>query len=314
MKQTILDTLYHGFDGIAIDPYLLVHHKELFNLFYYTEKALQKQKTHPLPPLHRLFAKEETLHLEKEFLTWLNPTYGEKFMTDTENLFPHVCPNNQEYCYTRNPSINAYAIYYPNHSTVEDSAILAHEYTHHLSSKFPDIEKDTSAYSTYCEKLSILSELKFLDFLEEKNFPQEELKLYKHNIKNRHTHNIRAFLTIEPLLEIYLANGKFTEDKLEELILVNSFYNNLGKENTLYNLQVLTRTSYQKCLHYQHPLGLIHACSLHQDGISNEEFTHLIEIINTVGVEEFERNLPQKSLSTLAEDTSCEFEFQKVKK
>jgi len=314
MKQNVLDTIYRGFDGIPIDPYLLEHHKELFNLFYCTEKALQKQKMTTLPPLHQLFTNEDTLQLEREFLTWLNPDYEEKFMADTKNLFPYASPNNQKYCYMRNPSINAYAIYYPNHSTLEDSAILSHEYTHHLSAKFPDIKKDTSAYTTYCEKLSILSEFKFLDFLEEKNFPHEELEIYKQYIKARHTNNIRAFLTIEPLLEVYLANEKFTEEKLEELLIVNSFYNNLGKENTFYNLQTLTRTSYQKCLHYQHPFGMIQACSLHQNRISNEEFIHLIEIVNTVDVEEFERHLPKKSLLSLAEETACEFEFQKVKK
>ncbi len=314
IKAEVLDTIYKKFEEVPISPYLKERHNELFTIFYETAKVLKPIEI--LPPFQYNFSKEDVLFLEEEFLRSINPNYSKHFIKDYAkgNLCQYAFPYDNSYCYIKKPSINKYAIYYPNTQTIQDLTILSHEYTHHLTGKFPTLQKETSAYTTYCEMLSILAELKCLDFLSENSIAKEDLNIYKHHINKRHYNNISAFLTIQPLLEVYLAKEDLTEKKIDELLNRNPFYNNAGKENIVYNLQVLTKVPYQKCLYYQYPLGMIIAASLHQEKYSNEKFTDLIEIMNTIEVEEFEKRLPQKSAIEYARDMANEFNYQKTKK
>lgn len=310
LEPKFLDTLHDNFKDIRIDSYLRENQNMLFELFYEVAKVLHPANQNALPLLKTHFSKKETLRLEEEFLASLHPRYSKQFRQDLVegNLFP---TDEDDYHYVRNGT--TYQIYYPKQSTLIDFAVLSHEYIHHLSSKFPELVENTSAYTVYCQQLAIFAELKCLDFLKELGIAKDDVELYKYYINARHYNNIAAFLTIQPLLELYLSNHVFSEEKLEELFTVNSFYNALGRQDAIHNFHALTRNSYQKCLHYQHPLGMFLAASLHQADISNQEFVFLIESINMVSAEEFQKMLPQKSIIEIANDTVSEFDYVKKK-
>lgn len=264
-----------------------------------------------LPPLKHYTEDKMTLfYLEHEFLYSLNPKYSLSLSENCKKI-----KANKEAFYSRRLNKDWYRVYYEFNSTIEDFSVLTHEYIHHLSAQFPKIKTDTSAYSVYTECLSLLGELKCLDFLKSISSSQDEINKCIKIIRNRYQQNINHFLTIEPLLDIYLSKEKFSADKIEELLDHNPFYKAIGENLVFQNISLLAKEpQIEICLDYQHPLGMIKAASLHQDQISNDYFSYLIDIINTVEVDEFEKILPQKTIPELVTDAANEFNFQLIKK
>ena len=62
---------------------------------------------------------------------------------------------------------------------------------------------------------------------------------------------------------------------------------------------------------YRYILGIARTCHLHQNKISNKEFVKLIEKINEVEVDEFEKMLPMISDIDLVKAAQKEFVLKK---
>lgn len=317
LKQDMLDMIYDKFCSFDSDPYLLENHKTLFNLFYMVNRKTNWDNYKGSVPLTEPFPKLKTLYLESEFLSSLHPKYRRKFIADCiRRRFSQIGDfSSTEGSYYQN-IFDYYRIDYPKNFNIGDFVVLIHEYIHHLSSQFPKIKEVTFSYNVYKEGLSILGELKCLDFLKERGIPQSEIEIYKEYLREGRQSNLRSFLFTEPLFEIYLSKEKLTEDKIGELLNSNSFYHSMGEKLVYFNLNTLsslTDSKFADNLSYVHPLGMMIAASLHQDGISNEGFVELIDKINILEIHEFERLLPQKSGTELVNDTVKEFNFQKRK-
>ncbi len=312
INQDTLDTIYHKLNDIEqkLDSFLLENHKSLSYLFMHVEDMTEWENFEELPALKEYINEETTLLLVRDFLFSLNPKYSNSFINDLDKI-----EVNKKSYYTRYLFSSWYRIYYSQNFNMDDGTSLTHEYLHHLASHFPKLKIDTSAHTTYTESLSILGELKYLDFLKSIGFSQYEINIQIKSIRKRVRNDTYAFLSFEPLLDVYLSKEKLTMDKMDELVNCNPFYKAIGKEGTAHNINLLaSEKNYQEVLDYKHSLGMIQATSLHQDGISNEDFVNLIETINTVEIDEFEKLLPQKTKIELARDTANEFNFQFVKK
>ncbi len=312
IDQSLLNTIYDKFNSFNIDPYLLQNHKDLFNLFYMVDTMTDWNNYSDLSPLQKQFSKKATLRLASKFLYSLNSQYKTKFIIDyAKNKLTQV--NITSGKYIRDLSLNCYEIFYPNDSNINDFSALIHEYIHHLAAKFPKLKNDTSSYNVYSETLSILGELKSLDFLEQYGFPITQINIYKSYIRKLHQNNLNSFLFAEPLLDIYLSGQKLNEEIINELLNSNSQYKLIGKYGVINNIYRLIEDDLAHSLSYKHPLGMIKAASMHQDRISNKDFSKLIDTINLMEINDFEMMLPQKSKIELANDTIKEFSFKKVR-
>lgn len=114
-------------------------------------------------------------------------------------------------------------------------------------------------------------------------------------------------------MDIYLSEENLTENRINELLSSNSFYKFIGEQGVCNNLNLLVTTDLKDSLSYIHLLGMIKGASLHQDGISNNIFVELIDTINTIEIDEFERLLPRKSDIELSNDTIKEFSFKMIR-
>lgn len=304
INQSVLDIIADKFSYVTIDPYLLKNHKQIAQLFYQTYTNITLRD---LPNLQEHFETEKTLTLNLKFFNYLNKDYGLKFINDLRNK---KIIQDHRAAYTKG-NVN-YAIRYYNNKNLNDATSLAHEYTHHLSFDFKEGRKPTSAYRVYKEALSILGELKFLDFLKEENLSQET-ELYKQYLKNRHLNYLEEFMAIEPLFNIFIQMERLDKNKINYLANFHPFYCSLKKEALEKYLMSLQRTDYDFDLSYQHAFGMITAAQIHHLNNSNENFTNLMEKINKVEVKEFERLLPKTDENSLKKAITAEFTYQKTK-
>lgn len=308
IEQSTLDTIYHKLNYIEMDPYLSQNHNELFELFYFTYTLLPKEN---LQQLKETFSLTESIRLVSRFFYSLKNEYIINFI---ESLISgHINPLAEEPEYKRTKT--NYIINFPTTSQIEDGSVLSHEYTHHLSAQFPKIKIHTSAYDVYKESLSILSELKYLDFLKEENLSQET-ELYRQYINKRYQPLLLSFLIVHSLFNIAKQEQTLENKNINDLIDRYSFYHFVKEEaivNTFISLSNQPLEKFTNILEYQHSLGMIIAAHLHQENIKNEEFVELIEKINTTEVEEFETLLSKKSNIELAFQTKEEFTYQKRK-
>lgn len=313
IEQALLDQIGKNFKFVKKDDYLLQNHEKLYDLFYKTALQLEKRK---IPPLKEAWEKEKVLEIEREFLASLSEEYAEKFLQDLNATIPRIIQTNSSphyKCYHEKTS-SSYEITYSKNHTLYDLLVLTHEYMHHLSTKYPEKKTINSTLDTYAEVISISGELKCLDFLQE-NGISTETELYKHlHIKKETENRFTSFILTEPLLNCYLQEGKLEEHHIQKLQKENPIYYNLDEKALLTYLNCLTNNNAcELSLSYEHAIGMILSSSLHQSAFSNKEFISLIETINTVGITEFHKLLPQKTNLELAQDTKKEFTYQKTK-
>lgn len=243
--------------------------------------------------------------------------------------------------YSRDRFFNDYTINFSKGNNLNNLVTLSHEYIHCLSCKYPEIKENTSAYTKYTEMLSELGELKFLDFLTDNLENNKNIDLYKKSYRARYNPILDRFLFVQPLLDLYLSkvefipekfsefydtkfelNVKFTIEEIENLLKINSYYRTLGRDRVIKKLNSMTKKENifienqidrleQYVDEYKHILGLGVASFLHQKGISSEEFVQLIEIINTVETDEFEKLLPKMSEDDLVYATKKEYCYKR---
>lgn len=311
LNQKLLDAIYQCFYSTTLDGYLLKNHQEIYHLIELTNSYLPYKK--PVP-FQKHFSKKTTIALERKFLSSLSAKYKKQFNRD--NRRHHIISQKIDHGnYYLDPSKNEYQIRYPKTGYMRDFLILTHEYIHHLSFQFPNLQKESSGYRIYCEMLSLLGELKALDFLLESGIQEQEIETYKLNRLYESNAELQVILLIEPLFSIFLSGGSLTENTINELLETNPYYKALGKKNVTYNLVWVLNNNFNKWYSsYVYPLGLTWASSLHQDNISNEDFVTLMEVVNTVEVTEFEKFLPTKSPIELATAAGKEFSLKKGKK
>lgn len=192
--QRLLDIIYNKFSSADIDSYLLQNHKDLFNLFNMVDMMTDRNNYKGPLLLRESFSKKDILHLENKFLSSLKPKYSHKFIAD---YIRGRLVQNDEFDSTtgtyHRKAFGYYRIDYPKKFNLGDFSILTHEYIHHLSTQFPKIKKDTSSYNVYREVLSILGQLKSLDFLKKNVFPQSEIEIYKNYIRQSYQENFNTF-------------------------------------------------------------------------------------------------------------------------
>lgn len=311
-RQT-LKTINEKFYNAQFDYYLIRNHEELFNLFSLLESYTDWCNYSGLNPLTSRVSRKNTLNLANSFLTSLSPDYRKKIWYD---FFRFRLIGRKNYTETegefhRNFLLGIYWIFYPKNRNIGDLLALIHEYIHCISANYFKTYKSTSSYKVYCELLSILGELKLLDFLLKNDFPEEEIKLYKDYIRQSYQHNINGFLFSEPILDLHIKGESLTEETLAKIMSDNPFYKLIGEHGVMQNLRVLENDDLKSSLSYIHPLGLAHASSLYKNGITDQEFVELIEAINQIEIEEFEELLPKRSNEELARDTADVFSFQR---
>lgn len=314
-NQKLLKVINYKFNKLSIDSYLEDHHCELAELFSALKDSFDLEQIYDLPELIYFFPFDQTILLESRFLASLDEKYSKMFKEDLIN--GKLVPDATSYykCFHEmNQKSDDYKVHFLHYDALDDLCTLSHEYMHHLSSQFPTIRLSSSAYKVYSESLSVLSELKTLDFLEQNEIAQEDLEHYRHYIIRRNRNNILSFLIVQPLFDFYLSSCHLTEENIESLLCENPVYQQLDSVREALSLLADDSFSFKNALSYQHPLGMIHASSLHQDDISNKAFVHLIDTINTVELSQFERFLPKKTSSELIDATVSEFGFQKCKK
>lgn len=308
MNQDLLNILYNKFENISFDSYLLKNHQQLASLFSLVDSSLGANIS---IPYHTKFSWEYTLKLEEVFLCTLNTSYKDSFKMDVAKgkIVQEKCDSGY---YHRNFDLSEYKIYIPENFNISDFVVLSHEYTHHLSSLFPRKEEDSSAYFVYCEMLATLGELKSLDFLRVHNVSNYEINAYIQHMRTNYQNIYYVFSLVQPLLNLYLSKHKFTSEDILHLFYTVPFYSSFGVENMISNLEMLVSKDLEKCfLGYVHLLGMIWASSLHQSSISDEEFSLLINHINDLEVEIFEKILPDKSPRELATDIQKEFRYKR---
>ena len=309
-NQELLNAIYNQFYLAKLDGFFFFLHKDLSNLIRLLYSSLPFLE---ILPFEEKFSSRKTLNLEKEFLTSLNPEYRKQFCSDYRGRHI-ISQKGKKGNYYLDLKRNHYKIYYPKTFYIEDFERLTHEYIHHLSTQFPKIREESSSYKVYCEILSLLGELKGLDFLQDLGISKQEIEVYKNNRLKELRLGFEMFLFVEPLLHLFLSNNQLTEKHINELLETNQYYRILGKKDTIYNLNWLLSGNLEKGLSsYVYPLGLVYASSFHQDGISNEEFCKLIQTVNTVEVQEFETMLPNKSSTELIDAIKKEFCLKKRK-
>lgn len=310
LNQKLLDFVYDQFYSATLDGYFVKNYEKLFEIISLTYSLLSYKNNNPFK---MYFSKKDTIKLEKKFLASLNYKYKKQFSKDYKRK-KVIGSGTENGMYFVDFIQNIYMIYYPSTFHIRDFELLTHEYTHHLPMQFSK-RKENSNYKVYSEMLSILGELKGLDFLKNCGIPKEEIEIYKNNRLIELKTEFELFLFIEPLLKIFLTSNHFTENHISELLETNPYYKKLGKENVAYNLNWLINHNNLNTglLSYIHPFGLIWASSLHQDNISNKDFCNLIKIINTMEIQEFEKILPLRSSIELATATKKEFSLKKIK-
>ena len=311
LNQELLNAIYNQFYLTTLDGYLVKRHKELSNLTNLLYSSLPSVK---IIPFEKQISKRGTINLEREFLTSLNPEYRKQFDSDYRGRHI-ISKKGKKGNYYLDLKRNYYKIYYPKTSHIEDFEKLTHEYIHHLSTQFPKIREESSSYKVYCEILSLLGELKGLNFLQNLGISEQEIEIYKNNRLKELKLGFEMFLFVEPLLHTFLLQDQLTESHINELLEINRYYKILGKKDTIYNLNWLLSGNLEKSISsYVYPLGLAWASSLHQDGISDERFCQLMETINTVDVREFETMLPNKNSIELVDAAKKEFCLKKIRK
>ncbi len=308
MIQDLLNTLYNKFNGVTFDSYLLENHERLNSLFSFVHSFLGADIK---IPFHRSFSSKDILELEQKFLYTLNASYQDKFRDDL--VHKNIIQKKDIFgYYYRNFDLSEYKIYIPKNLNIIDFVTLSHEYTHHLSSGFPRLKEDSSAYTVYCEMIAVLAELKSLDFLQKQNISFYEINAYTQYIKTKFLDIYSVFSLLEPLLDLYLSKEQFIEEDVFQLFHTVSFYRFLGIENMIGNLKRLLQEDLNCAfLSYRYLLGMIWAAFLHQNSISNDEFVLLIDHINDLDVEDFENLLPQKSPIELATSIKKEFCYKR---
>lgn len=306
--QLVLDKLYSQFNKAYFSPYLLKNHNKLFKIAYGINDIYQEAKE------NTEIDEKDLIKLEEKFLSSLKVGYKYKFKKDYKNK-KIIRVSGNTGTYKRDRRVYEYQIEFPEKNHIDSLIILSHEYMHHLSSKFPKIKQDTSAYQIYSEMLSILGELKCLDFLREYITCDEEIEIYKKNCRTYMQPIFNYFLFTEPLLELYLSKEIFLEKQIEELLETNPYYKRLGKKIVLKNIVSIANGKEffieQDIEKYTYILGLAEASFLHQQNISNKDFVKLIEKVNTVEIEEFEELLPKMNEEDLVYATKKEYCYKK---
>lgn len=316
VTQESLDILYEMFRFTFLDPYIIKHHPRLFTL------ASAIYNTIYIEPYQQSIVLEEIpiktlLQLEEEFLLSLKKEYKDLFVKDyKEGKIIRIRNQNGDGTYRKILFLEKYEVEFPEQNNLDSLIALTHEYLHALSDKFPKRKEETSAYEVYTEMLSFLGELKHLDFLEKKLIPHEKIELYKQSYIKRLKAKFDAFLFTEPLLSVYHENKNFKINHIEDLIENNPYYKTLGRKKVEKRIIAITRKCNidrleQDIEEYRYILGIARTCHLHQNKISNKEFVKLIEKINEVEVDEFEKMLPMISDTDLVKAAQKEFVLKK---
>lgn len=122
-NQKLLDAVYNEFYSATPDGYLVKNYRDLFHLIDLTYSLLHPQKA---MPFEEYFSEKDTINLEREFLTSLNPNYRKQFDKDYRNRRV-IGKRGKTGNYYVDRKQNYYRIYYPKNFYIEDFEILTHE-------------------------------------------------------------------------------------------------------------------------------------------------------------------------------------------
>lgn len=199
-----------------------------------TSIILNNRETYFNYKYNKKYSLKESDKIVKDFLEQLNPYYNEYYeerKKDGTILFDHH-PQTIEAAFSSYDIINEKRIIYiPLEKTIEDSFAIVHELMHDINM---DITMENIARYFYTEGLSLLSELLFEDFLEERKIKQCK------NPNNRGLYSLKS-KAIEvdfniKLIKTYLKDGYIDQDNLLDILISYPDYYSEDLESIVYKI------------------------------------------------------------------------------
>ena len=170
-------------------------------LFDCMESIYDTLKNVPTPNLKELAqgplsytTEEETLLLVAEFLEKCDPSYKKRLLQDYKEGKIKFTDTKESGLKSNRSDLNNYEIQIHKTNTLMDSTVLVHEMFHALNlnnfySRIP-----------FTETVSIIAELMFQTFLEEKGYSDYDINLLKQQRAFLHTNNLLYLKMLFPLL------------------------------------------------------------------------------------------------------------------
>ena len=229
-----------GFDIInkAIDDYIkasnLTGEEDLVLMTKLANIILNGKEINFNYKYNKKYSLKESDKIVNDFLTYLNPYYKEyyeKRKNDGTILFDHH-PKTIEAAFSSYDPIDERRIMYiPLEKNLEDSFTIVHELMHDINM---DITMENDARYLYTKGLSLLGELLFEDFLEERKIKQCK------NPNNRGLYSLKS-KAIEvdfniKLIKTYLKDGYINTSNLLEILETYPDYYAEDLKSTIYKI------------------------------------------------------------------------------
>lgn len=304
-NQKVLDGIARELEQLDCDSYLLHHHKELYHLCNECDIILSDKEDIVGPK--RNVSMVASIYLTKEYFKSINRRYSMKLVKDI--LKGRVVPSSELSGKFLLYQDGDFRILMSKDSTLIDSDILVHEYTHRLAIKHLKKYRKNLSHKMSSEIIAILNEMKYFDFLKQNGFSEYEIELVKGYQKCHFQEEMATFLFCEPLLDCYLTYGKLTSEAMRNYSDY-PYYEIM--EDVNYELQLIEEHpgKIKEYLDYIHPTAMMVASFLHQQPMENRT---LRKMLDKVSLNDGEFIFPKVSQKQLVDSVKKEFVLEKRK-